>query len=249
METAMASQGGNVLLLTAVAVGFIHTLVGPDHYLPFIVIGRARRWGLGRTSALTFACGLGHVLSSVVIGLVGVAVGIELAKIQGWETARGAWASWTMIIFGTVYGGWGVWVGMRRGGHRHTHLHADGMLHGHPHDHGPGHGTVHSHAHGKDGRIPWKGLTPWVLFIIFVLGPCEPMIPLFFASALSGSWHEVALVSAGYSFVTLATMLAIVAVSWYGLAKLDLGPLERWSHALAGGVIAISGLGMAFLGL
>jgi hypothetical protein len=75
------------------------------------------------------------------------------------------------------------------------------------------------------------------------------MIPLFFASALSGSWREVALVAAGYSFATLAAMHAIVAVSWFGLTKLDLGPLERWSHALAGGVIALSGIGMAFLGL
>jgi len=245
----MANSGSNVLLLTAVAVGFIHTLVGPDHYLPFIVIGRARRWGLGRTSLLTFVCGLGHVLSSIVIGLVGVAGGVALARIQGWEAARGSWASWMMIVFGVVYGGWGVWVAYRRGDHRHTHLHPDGMLHVHPHDHGPGHVSVHSHGHGKDGRIPWKGLTPWILFLVFVLGPCEPMIPLFFASAMSGSWREVILVAAGYSFATLIAMHAIVAILWLGLTKLDLGPMERWSHALAGGVIALSGIGMAFLGL
>ena len=35
---------GSTLLLagTAVTIGFIHTLVGPDHYLPFIVMGEAR---------------------------------------------------------------------------------------------------------------------------------------------------------------------------------------------------------------
>jgi len=27
-----------VLLATAASLGFIHTLIGPDHYLPFIVM-------------------------------------------------------------------------------------------------------------------------------------------------------------------------------------------------------------------
>ena len=38
-----------ILALTAATIGFVHTVTGPDHYLPFIVIGRARRWSLGRT--------------------------------------------------------------------------------------------------------------------------------------------------------------------------------------------------------
>ena len=40
-----------ILALTAATIGFVHTITGPDHYLPFIVIGRARRWSLARTLA------------------------------------------------------------------------------------------------------------------------------------------------------------------------------------------------------
>ena len=62
---------GSTLLLagTAVTVGFIHTLIGPDHYVPFIVMGEARQWTIRKTMLITFICGVGHVLSSVVLGL------------------------------------------------------------------------------------------------------------------------------------------------------------------------------------
>jgi nickel/cobalt transporter (NicO) family protein len=38
-----------VLAGTAASLGLVHTVIGPDHYLPFIVIGRARRWTLRKT--------------------------------------------------------------------------------------------------------------------------------------------------------------------------------------------------------
>ncbi len=31
-----------VLGIAAASIGFFHTLLGPDHYLPFIVMARAR---------------------------------------------------------------------------------------------------------------------------------------------------------------------------------------------------------------
>lgn len=267
-----------MLFLTAIGIGFLHTLFGPDHYVPFIVIGRARRWGLGRTSLLTFVCGLGHVLSSVVIGLVGIAAGVALQRVQGWEAARGEWAGWALFVLGLGYLAWGVWRGVRGHRHGHAHLHPDGTVHAHGHAHAhEGHPSIHAHAHdgrhvhadgtthadhaaadhgGAGGGAPaaaaprsWKSLTPWLLFLIFVLGPCEPLIPLFFASALAGAWHEVALVVLGYGLATLAAMHALVAAFWFGLRKVDLGPLERWTHAAAGAVIALAGAAMVFLGL
>jgi ABC-type nickel/cobalt efflux system permease component RcnA len=245
-----------MLFITAITVGLVHTLIGPDHYVPFIVIGRARRWGWGRLMLLTFACGLGHVLSSVVIGLVGVALGESLTRVQGVEEARGEWAGWALILFGLGYGFWGLWRAMRKKHGAHVHLHLDGTIHRHGHEHATQgeHSPVHEHAHSvthpePSEPAPWKSLTPWVLFVIFVLGPCEPLIPLFFASALSGSWHEVLLVTVGYSAATLFAMHALVSAFWLGLQKVSLGPLERFSHALAGCVVLLSGVGMVFFGL
>ena len=64
-----------LLSVTAISIGFVHTILGPDHYLPFIVLSQAKKWTLKKTMFITFFCGLGHVLSSVVLGLVGIAVG------------------------------------------------------------------------------------------------------------------------------------------------------------------------------
>ena len=33
-----------VLLVSALSIGFFHTLLGPDHYLPFILLSRSRNW-------------------------------------------------------------------------------------------------------------------------------------------------------------------------------------------------------------
>ena len=65
-----------VLAVTAASVGFLHTLMGPDHYVPFIVLARARGWGIVRTALVTALCGVGHVLSSMALGLIGIAAGI-----------------------------------------------------------------------------------------------------------------------------------------------------------------------------
>ena len=66
MDQALLSLTG-----AAAAIAFTHTITGPDHYLPFIVMSKARKWSLWKTSWITFLCGLGHVLSSVVIGEIG----------------------------------------------------------------------------------------------------------------------------------------------------------------------------------
>ena len=76
-----------VLAFTAASISIIHTASGPDHYLPFIVLSRSRRWSMSKTIFLTILCGLGHVLSSVVLGLIGVFLGWHLNKISWLGTA------------------------------------------------------------------------------------------------------------------------------------------------------------------
>jgi hypothetical protein len=52
-----------ILIATAASIGFFHTILGTDHYLPFIVMSKARNWSMVRTAVITSLCGLGHVLS------------------------------------------------------------------------------------------------------------------------------------------------------------------------------------------
>jgi sulfite exporter TauE/SafE len=89
---------------TAATIGFIHTVVGPDHYLPFIMMSRAQQWSRTKTLSITFFCGIGHVLSSVALGFVGIAFGIALHKLELIESVRGDIAAWILIVFGLLYG-------------------------------------------------------------------------------------------------------------------------------------------------
>ena len=96
------------LLSAAASIGVIHTLLGPDHYLPFIFLGRARGWSAGRTAGITAAFGAAHVLSSVLLGTVGLILGSMAARIEWLEAARGSLAAWALVAFGIAYGVWGL---------------------------------------------------------------------------------------------------------------------------------------------
>ena len=228
---------------TAAGIGFVHTLLGPDHYLPFIVISRARRWRLSKTLFVSFLCGLGHVLSSVVLGLLGIALGVGVFKLENIEAFRGGVAAWLLIGFGFAYFLWGIRRAIKNKPHIHVHLHADGAEHDHRHHHGDEHAHVHDQAARK------TNLTPWILFTIFVFGPCEPLIPMIMYPAAKHSTSGVILVAAAFGFVTIITMLAVIALSAWGISFVKLGRLERYAHALAGAMIFFSGLSVQFLGL
>ncbi len=231
-----------VLAATAVTIGFLHTLFGPDHYLPFIMMARAQGWSRLKTMSVTFFCGIGHVLSSVVLGMVGVALGIAIQRLVDVESIRGNLAAWGLISFGLAYCVWGIRRALQNRPHTHRHLHEDGAAHEHTHTHR----EAHAHAH-EEAKKP--SLTPWVLFTVFVLGPCEPLIPILMYPAAKNSIWGLLLVTGAFAAVTLTTMMTVVAVSSWGLKLLPLGRLERYTHALAGGTICLSGLAIQFLGL
>ncbi|MHC4586482.1 MAG: sulfite exporter TauE/SafE family protein, partial [Planctomycetota bacterium] len=79
----------SALVITAASIGFLHTLLGPDHYLPFIMMSWARKWSRTRTIVITFLCGLGHIASSIVIGMIGVSMGLAVKKLELIESSRG----------------------------------------------------------------------------------------------------------------------------------------------------------------
>jgi sulfite exporter TauE/SafE len=254
-----------VLAGTAASLGLIHTVIGPDHYLPFIVISRARNWTLRKTLFVSFLAGLGHILSSVVLGFVGIALGIAVARLEGVESARGEIAAWLLIGFGLAYFVWGMRRAWKDKPHTHPHLHdhADAQINPHGPDqgaHDPSREHVHKHAHTHTheiaehahphGENPRKAnITPWVLFTIFIFGPCEPLIPLVMYPAARHSTAGVALVAAAFGLVTIATMLVIITAASWGARFVRLGKLERYSHALAGLMIFVSGIAVQVLGL
>jgi len=79
----------SILLAAAATIGLVHTVLGPDHYIPFIVMARAGQWSLKKTMLVTALCGVGHVLSSVVLGAVGIGLGVAISQLEVLEAVRG----------------------------------------------------------------------------------------------------------------------------------------------------------------
>ena len=231
----------NALIVAAAFIGFTHTILGPDHYLPFIMMSWARKWSAAKTGLITFLCGLGHIGSSVVLGLLGVSLGLAVTKLEPVESVRGNLAAWLLIAFGLVYFVWGLRRAYRNRPHVHNHTHAAEVTHTHLHSHH----TEHTHIHDtKPGNI-----APWTLFVIFVFGPCEPLIPILMYPAAKNSLFGLLAVTFVFGIVTIATMLGTVLLARAGVNFIRLAPLQRFAHVIAGATICLCGLAIVFLGL
>lgn len=211
----------SALWTTALLTAVIHTVAGPDHYLPFIAIAKSRGYGLKKTLLWTFVCGLGHIASALLIALAFIYFSHWLSEENfNWiEENRGNVAAYALIGLGGAYLLWAL---------RHRLLHK--------------HGAEHEHVGLPEND---KNMTVWVLFIIFVLGPCEALLPILTASSVLGA-SAVVSCTILFSVATIATMMLAVAGGLLGLKAFDFGKLGNYAHEIAGGTIMACGLAIIF---
>ena len=226
-----------LLSATSAAIALMHTVVGPDHYVPFIALAHANAWSRGKTLLVTLLCGIGHVAGSIMLGGAGIVAGLALNRLQAFESIRGTIAVWAMIAFGILYALWGVKRSLQD--KQHTHASHDGATISHSH-------FGHAHTHHTHSR---RESTVWMLFIVFVLGPCEPLIPIVMYPAVRQSMEGMLFIIGIFSVVTILTMLTLVLLGSAGMSLLPSRFTARWMHALAGGAIALSGLMIVVFGL
>ena len=86
------------------------------------------------------------------------------------------------------------------------------------------------------------------MFIIFALGPCEPLIPHLMVPAAEHNSAGVILIATIFGGVTVATMLTIVLLVSFGFKSFSMGKLEKYTHVMAGATIFLSGCAIVFLG-
>src|SRR6476619_2251083 len=225
-----------ILLSAAIAIAFVHTLAGPDHYLPFIALARARGWSVRRMVVWTLLCGCAHVWSSVFLAMIGAAIGWSTHSLKWLESVRGGWAGWFLLLFGISYCVWGLVKAYKGSGHQHFEFNDDNSIYVYRHRHDEAVAPHEKHA-----------VTPWVLFLVFVLGPCEPMIPLLCLPAARSVWWVLGVLIFVYTLCTLAAMLVMVLLGYYGVGLIKSDVLHRYIHAISGSAIFICGAGMVFL--
>ena len=227
---SLFENASSVLLGTTAAVAITHTLLGIDHSLPFIVLGRSRQWSLGYTI----------VASSVAIGGVGALLGASLDSLVWVESTRGVIAATLLIGFGLAYSIWAVRNISRNVTHSNVHAHVDGTLHGHLQSYDGDNLHIHSSS---------ANVTPWALFIVFLVGPCEPLIPLMIVPAIAGSWTLLVAVVVTFGVLTILTMGLTVTIGYQMLNAVPQYRFTRIADVVTGLLVAASGAGVLFLGL
>ena len=203
-----------VLAWSTVVIGVVHALA-PDHWMPFVSIGKAQQYSKTKLIGVTLLSGVGHVGSSIVIGSIGLLLGFSLTNLEALESQRGEVAGLLLIGFGLAYAIWGL-------------------------------KQVRAHRHDLD---PNRAVTVWMLVAIFVLGPCEPLIPLMFVSAAHG-WQAVFVVSALFAVITLVMMVGQTLLVYKGIDFFRWVHIpHHYSHVIAGLVIVATGLLVMVLGI
>ncbi len=177
--------------------------------MPFIALSKSKNWTFTQTISWTIICGIGHVGSSVLLGLGGAALGWSMAKIGFFESFRGNLTGWLMVVFGLIYSIFGLFMVYKNKRHKHFDIYADGS--------------------------------------VYVLGPCEPMIPLLYVPAAQHSMYNMLLLITIYTVITLLTMVCMVLLGYFGVGYFKTDRLERYVHVLAGVTILMCGIGMLFL--
>lgn len=223
-----------ILLATAISIAFIHTLIGVDHYIPFIALSRANNWSAKKTSLVVLVCGIGHVISSIALGTLGIGLSLAVESLVDIESLRGEIATYFLIAFGLVYTLYGVRRAVKNKTHTHISPGGDAIIHSHAES-----DTVHEHAKGRKSANGF-----WGLFILFVLGPCEPLIPILMYPAATENTFAVILVTAAFAVCTIATMLLMTILGLKSISLFKGFKLERYSHALAGAAILICGISL-----
>jgi nickel/cobalt exporter len=224
----MSSQAP-ALLAAAAGVGFGHAVL-PDHWLPLAVVGRAQRYPLRRVAGLSGLAGVAHVLVSIVLGGVIIAIGLQFRSEI--ETAQDAIVGALLVATGVALAA----LEASGRGHHHAHEHG-GHVHA-PHRHG---GHVHApHRHGGDRRGRARSLAAVMVPFGAAASPDLTILPVFLAAATAGVVTAVSSLVV-FAVVTIGTIVALTVVAARGGYQIRGRWLERWGNAVTAGVLVVIG--------
>ena len=230
----MAETG--ILLGTAITLALSHTLIGVDHYIPFIALSKANNWTIRKTIYVVLICGFGHVLGSVILGIIGITLFMQVTSFDGIQDIRDDIATYVLIAFGLIYTIYGIINAVKNKPHTHMVLDGQAIIHSHSHN-----GEDHEHKTKKTSSAFWG------LFIFFVLGACKPIIPLMMKIAAENNIFTLVLITVSFSVFTVSTMLLMTLLGVKGIQLIKTDKLERYAHLIAGSAVLVCGLAVLLL--
>lgn len=141
--------------LTGFAVAFLHAAI-PTHWLPFVMVGRARRWSNRRTLGTLLLAGSGHVIVTTVLGVAIAWFGFQLD--HAWEEGFHRAAAGVLITLG-------CWLAFRA-----------------PH----GAGCPHCEGEPQQNPKLSDRTAVGGLFLTLTLSPCELFLPVYLTAVPYG---------------------------------------------------------------
>jgi FtsH-binding integral membrane protein len=231
------SGAAPALLAAAAGVGFGHAIL-PDHWVPLAVLGRTRRYPLARIARLSSLAGVAHVLVSIVLGAVIIAIGLQFrSTIQhAQDTIIGC------ILIATGIG----FLVLEVTGHGHHHDH-DGHDHHHAkHDHDHHHEHDHHHA---DAPAPPRlsGLAAVMVPFGAAASPDLTILPVFLAATTAGIATAVGSLVI-FAAVTIGTIVGLTLAAARGGYQIQGEWLEQWGNFFTAAVLVIIGV-LVLLGI
>lgn len=206
------------LLAAAAGVGFGHAVL-PDHWVPLAVLARTRRYPLRRVARLAGLAGLAHVLVSLLLGGLVIAVGLQFrSQVQSAQDA---------IVGGLLIATGAGFAAFQAGGRGHPHDHAH-----EPEAEGP-----HQHDH-PPGRV--RSLAAVMVPFGAAASPDLTILPVFLAATTAGLATAIGSLLV-FAAVTIGTILTLTLAGARGGYQIRGRWLERWGNALTAAVLVAIG--------
>ncbi len=231
----------NSAVLTTIAatgftVAFFHAAI-PTHWLPFVLVSRARGWSRGKTLLVSTFAGLGHVALTSLLGLGIAWFGFKLEERAGqifpW-VAGGVLLAIGLFYFWRQASGRGVMHHHPAGGH-----HQESAECGHAHEHSHWDDELKGSTLVSAKAGDWAAISG--LFMMLTLSPCEGFLPVYLSGVQFG-WTGFFVLSAILALGTLAGMLVFTWLTLVGLEKFQVQKFERYEAAMLGTIFTVLGL-------
>jgi nickel/cobalt transporter (NicO) family protein len=214
------------LIAAAAGVGIGHAIM-PDHWLPLAVLGRSQRYPLSRVARLSGLAGVAHVLVSVLLGAVIIAIGLQFRSSI--EHAENTIVGCVLIATGLGF------VAFELSGRGHSHSHDHEQEHGHEH------GGGHSHPHPlTDTGGGLRGMAAIMIPFGAAASPDLTILPVFLAATAAGTGTAVGSLFT-FAVVTISTIVAMTVMATFGGYQVRGRWLEEWGNATTAATLIIIG--------
>ncbi len=200
--------------ITGLTVAVLHAAM-PTHWLPFVLAAKAQKWTYKKVLTILSIAGLGHVMTTTLLGAAIVWFGIRVTESLGQIFI--VVASLSIFLFGLYY------IVQYFRGHRHSHC-----RHDHP----------HVHDYNKTAKDGWAILS---LLALLTFSPCESFLPVYM-SAWNTGWHGFFVLSGVLAIGTLLSMILFTSIAFFSLKQIRLQFLENHEKLIIGTILIILSL-------